>query len=460
MEQKHRMNISKFLLVLLTTSGFSIPLSDFVKEGMKNNLLVKEKQFEAKVSEHDLEKANREAILPRLRVSLAYGPAPGVNEKIDTSYVNGTPFYERYEEFNFTKLGSYFGMSAEFTQPLNFGRLNLANKALKAGHKVKLAEIKKTEYKYSTDLQMLYYGYQLAKATNKLATKVRTQIIDALDDMEEKLDEEDESVSQLDFLELKSGLFEIEDGLYETEEGLKRAKANIEFLFTEQKPEEVIGADTNLVKHPAKIPSFETLDSLLITHHPDLKQLKFGLIGLENKMHLEYSDLGPGFFIFGKFEFAKSWARDRLSQDKDAFAQDPLNKIEGAIGIGAQFNLNFWNTHHKAVESKLEYKSLQLKGDYAEEGLRLKLKERYFKVIRNLNRLKSVNKSLKASSAWVKGAAMQYDLDKSQQGKLLSAYRKNIGLEKDYLFTLYDYNHSVAELIEACGLTLEEFLTL
>jgi hypothetical protein len=52
---------------------------------------------------------------------------------------------------------------------------------------------------------------------------------------------------------------------------------------------------------------------------------------------------------------------------------------------------------------------------------------------------------------------MQYDLDKSKTGALVSAYTQNVTLQKDYYFAVCNYNVQFAELIAKMGMSLAEF---
>ena len=69
----------------------------------------------------------------------------------------------------------------------------------------------------------------------------------------------------------------------------------------------------------------------------------------------------------------------------------------------------------------------------------------------------SIKESLRASEAILKGAAMQYDLDKSKTGDLVSAYTQNVSLQKDYYFAVCKYNIEFASLISKMGMSLADF---
>ena len=102
-------------------------------------------------------------------------------------------------------------------------------------------------------------------------------------------------------------------------------------------------------------------------------------------------------------------------------------------------------------------RGLQLKETYASEGLMAKAEEQYYQVVAAKEKLDALKESLRATEGILKGAAMQYDLDKSKTGDLVSAYTQNVSLLKDYYFAVCKYNVEFAQLIARMGMSLKEF---
>jgi outer membrane protein TolC len=172
---------------------------------------------------------------------------------------------------------------------------------------------------------------------------------------------------------------------------------------------------------------------------------------------LAAAKLAPEFFIMGEFQYVKSWAGNRNVLQKSAFAQDAVNKISGLIGVGLRYRLNFWKNWEEYRQAKTEYRGLQLKENYAADGLVSKAVEQYYQVVAAKETLDALRESLRASEALLKGAAMKYDLDKSQTSELVSAYTQNVSMKKDYYFAVCRYNVEFAGLIAKIGLSLSEF---
>jgi hypothetical protein len=82
----------------------------------------------------------------------------------------------------------------------------------------------------------------------------------------------------------------------------------------------------------------------------------------------------------------------------------------------------------------------------------LQIEEKYddFQVAKS--KLESARKALRATEGMLKGAAMQYDINPGKtSGLLASAYKKNLLMQKDYYFAVYEYNMAVARLFAQAG---------
>ena len=211
------------------------------------------------------------------------------------------------------------------------------------------------------------------------------------------------------------------------------------------------------IPEPERLPSLDEVLNTVSINHPELKQLNAGLRARKIQMDLAEAKLAPEFFVMGEFEYVKSWAGNRNIMQKNAFAEDAVNKLEGAIGLGLRYHLNFWKNWEKFRTARTTYRGLQLKDAYAANGLKAKAEEQYYQVLAAKDKMDALKESLRASEAILKGAAMQYDLDKSKTGNLVTAYTQNVTMQKDYYFAVCKYNVEFAQLIASMGMSLKEF---
>ena len=434
----------------------------FVEQGLAKDPQLAETRFGTEEKKIKIDALKAEAILPTFTISMMVGPAPGLKEYNDYYYnENGdTLGIEKAEKYDFHKMGPFWGVEGKFVQPLNLGQYRSGKAALEADLQQKSFDIENKIHKKDVELQTYYYNYLLAMEMNRLASEAKKQVDKAYDQMEEALDDDDPNVSQMDFLNLKAKMHTVKEAVSDAELGMKRVQLAIRFSLGLQDDEVFVAEDSVLLPRTEPLPSLEEVRALTEKYHPELRQLSAGLRARRLQMDLAEAKLAPEFFIMGEFEYVKSWAGNRSVMQKNAFAQDAVNRLSGAIGVGLRYRLNFWNNWEKFRLARTDYRGLRLKEAYAAKGLVSKAEEQYYQVVAAKEKMDALKESLRASEAILKGAAMQYDLDKSKTGDLVSAYTQNVSLQKDYYFAVCKYNVEFAELISKIGWSLQDFHTI
>lgn len=427
-------------------------LMQFVDEGLDKDPLLAESKFGIEDKKNKIKALKSEAILPTFYVSMMVGPAPGLKEEISDG--------DTVDVYDFRKMGPFWGIQGKFVQPLNLGQYRAGKMAMEADVQQKSLDIDNQIHKKDVELQGYYYNYLLALEMVRLAAEAKSQVDRAYDQMEEALDEDDGTVSQMDFLNLKAKMHTVKEAVTDAELGMKRVQLAIRFSLNMQEGDVFVAEDTVLAPRQEPLPSLEEVRALTMKYNPELRQLSAGLRARRLQMDLAEAKLAPEFFVMGEFEYVKSWAGNRSIMQKNAFAEDAVNKLDGLIGLGLRYNLNFWKNWEKYRSAKTEYKGLLLKENYASAGLVAKAEEQYYVVLAAKEKMDALKESLRASEAILKGAAMQYDLDKSKTGDLVSAYTQNVTMKKDYYFAVCKYNIEFAQLISKIGWSLKDFHSL
>lgn len=425
-------------------------VSSFVDAALSNDPMLAESRQGVDSKKDKIRALKAEAVLPTFNVSMLVGPAPGLRDEIDSDG-------DTMRVYDFSKMGPFWGVQAKFVQPLNFGQYLSGKKALEADLQQKRYSIVSQVNHKEVEFQTYYYNYLLALEMQRLAAAAKTKVDEAYDKMEEALDDDDPNVSQMDFLNLKAKMHTVREGVSEADLGMKRVQLAIRFSLGLRDEDVFVAEDTCLLPRSEPLPMLEEVRQTTLLNHPELKQLAAGMTARRTQMQLAEAKLAPEFFIMGEFEYVKSWAGNRSVMQKDAFAEDAVNKLDGLIGIGLRYRLNFWKYWEEFRSARTDYHGLQMKDRYAADGLVAKAEEQYYQVVAAKEKMEALKESLRASDAILKGAAMQYDLDKSKTGDLVSAYTQNVNLQKDYLFAVCKYNVEFAELISRMGMSLSEF---
>lgn len=434
----------------IAVASMRYDVSSFVEQGMQHDPMLAETRYSVEEKKNKSDALFAEAILPKFTFSMMVGPAPGLKESVDA-------WGDTVDTWDFTTWGPYWGAEIQAVQPLNLGQYKVGQKALQADIKQQEMNIAGSELKKEVELQTYYYNYLLALEMLRIVRDAEKQVNKAYDKLEEALDNDDENVSQMDLLKLKAGMHTVKEGVADAESGMNQVMLAVRFSLGLAEADTFETMDSVLVPRSERFPTEEEVREITLANHPDLKRLEYGLAAKSYQMDLAHAKLAPEFFIMGEFEYVKSWAGNRNVVQKNAFAQDAVNKISGMIGIGLRYRLNFWSGLEKYRLAKIEYRSLKLKEDYASEGTVLKAVEQYYKTKAAKDKMDALNESRRAAEAILKGAAMQYDLDNSKTGDLISAYTQSVNLQKDYYMAVCKYNISFAELIAKMGLHLADY---
>lgn len=445
----------KFWLIFLVLIGVAVAgmhydVSTFVEQGMQHDPMLAETRYSVEEKKNKSDALFAEAILPKFTFSMMVGPAPGLKESVDA-------WGDTVDTWDFTTWGPYWGAEIQAVQPLNLGQYKVGQKALQADIKQQEMNIVGSELKKEVELQTYYYNYLLALEMLRLVRDAEAQVNKAYDKLEEALDDDDENVSQMDLLKLKAGMHTVKEGVADAESGMNQVMLAVRFSLGLAENDSFETVDSVLTPRQERFPTVEEVREITLANHPDLKRLEYGLAAKSYQMDLAQAKLAPEFFIMGEFEYVKSWAGNRNVVQKNAFAQDAVNKISGMVGIGLRYRLNFWSGLEKYRLAKIEYRSLKLKENYASEGTVLKAVEQFHKVKAARDKMEALNESRRAAEAILKGAAMQYDLDNSKTSELISAYTQSINLQKDYYMAVCKYNIALAELIAKMGLHLADY---
>jgi outer membrane protein TolC len=424
-----------------------------------------EKKLEIDKAEQQMRELEMAAILPRFQVETGIGPAPGLKTLAETTLVSSSVaggasgFFEQYhKDYDFGTWGPFFGIEVTVAQPLNLSRYRAGHKATVSNVKVAQAQFHKEQLDVSEDAQKLYFQRVYAGQMFAILKDATKELDRAQKKMEEMLDEGDQGVKQTDLLELKAGRYTLEKARNEAGLGVARADLGLRFLLQLPDSIAIVPKDSVLALRGEALPSLDSLKLLTLLNHPDLKRLANGLAARRELVRVAKGEIGPDIFLFGTFKYTKAWSTDRQSGGEDPFARDPLNEITGVGGLGMRLNLNFWSRYQKARKEKIELTQLERTETYAARGLILKMQDEYVQMLNQRANVTEAQKSLRAAEAWLKGAALKYDLEPSTAKDMIGPYKTVLGAKRDYFEAVMNYNLAVAKVIKSIGWTLADYL--
>ncbi len=429
------------------------------REALARHPILSEKEMEIDKAQEQVRTIDMAVILPKLEVETGIGPAPGIRQVVDRSSTTamGDTVLQYERQFDFGEWGPFFGVQANLIQPLNIARYRAGRRAAVLNVRVSEAAFKKEQLLISEEAQTLYYQRLYALTLQRELAASRKDLDKAQNKMSDQLDEGKGNVSQTDVLQIKAGRYSLDAGANEASLGVARTGIALRFLLDRPDSAAVALDDTVLSVRSEAIPSLSDLQLAALRSHPDLSRLRNGLSAREELLKVAQGELGPDIFLFASFKYSKAWSSDRQSGGDDPFARDPLNELTAVTGLGMRLKLNFWSSYQKYRKERLELRQLERTEVYAARGILLRLEDAYLKMLSARADVDEAQKALRAADAWLKGAAMKYDLDPASGKDLIGPFKQSLTGRRDYYKAVLEYNIALARVFAATGWTLSDF---
>jgi outer membrane protein TolC len=424
--------------------------------------VLSEKSLEVDKAREKIRDLDMGVILPRFEIETGMGPAPGIREvRSVVPTESGNDAVEQFERrLDFGEWGPFFGIQARVVQPLNIGRYRAARRAATLNTSVSEASFHKERIEVSEEAQTICYQRLYALTMQREMRAARDELDRAQQRMSDRLDDGDESISQTDVLQIRAGRYSLDQGLNEANLGVQRSALALRFLLA--RPDDdttaaVLGDSVLTIRNEA-LPELNALKLAALRNHPDLTRLRHGLAARQELLKVAQGEIGPDIFLFGSFEYSKAWSSDRQSGGGDPFARDPLNELSGVAGLGMRLQLNFWSRYQGYRRERINLRQLERTEVYAARGILLRVEDAYLRALKARTDVEDAQRALRAAEAWLKGAAMRYDLDPDEASGLIAPFRQSILTKRDYYKAVLEYNLAVAAVYKATGWTLSDYL--
>lgn len=446
-----------------TLAPARLSLAEVERRALADHPELAEKELEIDMARERVRDVDMEAILPRFDIETGIGPAPGIREIVRDTLQrfndDPDPYFETERRFDLGQWGPYFGIQGNVVQPLNVGRYRAGRRAANLRVRVSEAEFRKERLTISEEAQRTYYQRLFALTMHRELEEARRELDRAQQRLSDRLDEGDRDVSQSDLLQLRAGRYSLDQGWNEAVLGLTRSALALRFmLMLPENTVEPLLEDSVLTVRTEAIPPLDSLRLAALRDHPDLSRLRNGLEARRELLKVAQGEMGPDIFLFGNFRYSKAWSSDRQSGGGDPFARDPLNELTGVGGLGMRLRLNFWQRSQNYRKERLELRQLERTEVYAARGVLMRIEDAHARALSARDDIHEAQKALRAAEAWLRGAAMDFDLDPSLAGGMIAPFRQSLIAKRDYYRAVLAYNTAVARLFRETGWTLSDYL--
>lgn len=425
--------------------GLSLPECE--KLALQNNLSIKSAQLGLEVAKAKKSQASHAKILPKFDLRNIWGPIPRARGIVnpETGFVTSPDTATSIPK----DLRYFTDLDIELLQPIfTFGKLSSAVEAADFGVQADQANLEKSHEEVRLQVRQLYWALVLANELLNVVKDAQEEISKAENKIEEKLDEGSEEVTQND-------LFKVQIYRYDIDKRYREALSKIDLTKSALNATLGLPTDSDLAIATEYLEPIETnLDTLTVyvdialQDRPELTQLRAGVNARQALVGVSKSDYFPQFFLGGQLKY--NFAKDRYDPN-NPFLYNPTNYFRPGVVIGANMNLNFWQTRDKVRIAQAEYLKLKQQQQEAINGVKLDVQKIYLELKQSETNMDKSSKALKASENWLRSESMSYDLGVGDVKELIDAYKANGAMKAEHFQNIFDYNVNIAKLSKAIG---------
>lgn len=416
-----------------------VSLDEILKATVQNNGMIQESQAEVEAARAQLEQA-KAALYPKASAMILAAP---IFEETGNALASNS---------NWSKWGPFVTGGLQVVQPLyTFGMISSYRKAAEGqiAAKTGLAEAKRNDVLMQA--KEMYFGYQMATDLEKLVEDLSSFLEEAVKTAEEQAREKKKStVKPHDVFRLKTALNDLQQKKLYATAAKKTAERAIAWLS---------GMNfKNLEVGRLKAPAFEkqTLEEYIKIAKANRPEFKALSAGQEARLALRDAKQAQSYPIVFVGAFGQAgWSPVRTKQPT-AFANDPFNGIQGGVGLGVKFDLEFMRHSAEAQEQAAEAAKLKATESYAVPGIELQVKKAYWELEQALDGLAIAETRKTTSKKWFVQSGMGWSIGITAAKDLMEALEGDGLSRKNYIETVYAVNMAIARLSQAVGKELKK----
>jgi outer membrane protein TolC len=273
---------------------------------------------------------------------------------------------------------------------------------------------------------------------------------------EERLEQGDSQVTETDALKLRVGLAVVTKNFFTVQRQVHVAKAALREILVLDEPIEFDIRDRRLKEIVFEAKTIGGYLQIAKKNNPDINQIKAAMDAEEAQYQAERSKYYPRLLAVGGVRHRVAPGRD--DQD-NPFLNDEYNFFDAGAALGIQWNLNMFQTNAGVNEKRVSYLRMKSRLQKVQNGIALKVKQKYHQYIERKNSLESAFEAKKAGRALLFLNMTNFKLGMGSGRDVFDALSLHARVDGDYDMAIFDYNIAVVELLDVIGqLTPDEFI--
>ncbi len=425
--------------------GRRLTLKECEELALKNHQDIKGAESRLRTARVRSAQAAHARILPKFELRNVWGPIPKALGKVnefgavvsaDTS--SGITDLRYFTEFELSVV-----------QPIyTFGKLAGLNDAAAFGLQAEEANLERRKRSVQAQVRELYWGLVLGKELLAVIEEARSEVAKAEEKLEVKLDEGSDDVSQTDMFKLKIFNYEVSKRYREALDKVQLGKSALRIILDLDEFEDFEIDSEYLESIEFSLDSLPAYYEIAAQFRPEIFHLAAGLNARQALVRTAKSDFYPQFFFAGQVKY--NFAKDRFDP-KNPFVHNPTNFFRPGFVIGANMNLNFWQTRDKVRLAEIEYRKLADSQPILDKAIKLEVEKTYLAVRLAESNLRESRRALRASDNWLRSTTMTFDLGVGEIKELIDAFKANGAMQTEHFQNIFRYNTAIANLSKAVG---------
>ncbi len=338
-----------------------------------------------------------------------------------------------------------------FTHPLyTWGRKNNYESAARAGVKVKEAETQIHENQLRFEVKEAYYGYQLANSLRDFIAGGKAELLKSMEKRKGKRKDPGKEEYRLEIF-----LREVESREAEVVKYFELAKEGFALRVGTGRGS-ALPKEEWLLPEPRERKTSEHYVELARQFRPEFKQVREGIFAKKNLARAEHKALWPVLGLMASYEAAQTNVR---TPQPGVFSYDPYNHRTTSLGVGFKWDFQWELANAKADKYRAEAEELELKEDYAKQGIEVEVRKTYLELVEAEDRLKAATEAYKTGKKWLTGEAIGFSSGLGSAQGLVEAYGARAETAKNYFEALYRHDLAWASLSRVVGTEVDPILS-
>lgn len=355
----------------------------------------------------------------------------------------------RDDKYDYEGLTPWLSLTVALIKPLyTFGKLENYKDAASANTLIQDAEVRLRQGQTVMDAKRAYYGYLAARDGERLLKDVKKRLDGATDLVKTWLEEESGDVKQADLFALEAA-----NGLLINKQAEMKATRQIALDGLKVITGVGLAGELNVADRgirPVAVPegTLEELQARALELRPEMAQVEAGLRGRRALVKAKKAERMPNVY-FGVAGLANyTEGRDRL---KNPYISDPFNDYAATPLLGLRWTFQKGVLDARVAQEQAELDALVEKSSLARQGIPYQVAEQYYKVHHGYEGVKGMEQASRSARRWMVSEYADFQAGVAKADKVMIAFQGYVLAHADYLKSVYNYNMSVAKLMQVIG---------